>query len=501
MSKKIISAVVFAAAVLGFGAYWFLFKEKKPEFVFKKAERGAVLQKVAETGSVKLSDELNIGFKNSGRIKKIYVKVGDNVEPGQILAEIDTAGLKIELDKERVALELAKAKKSDAEVSLKNAEQNLKNIQASAGQELKNAYEDAVNVLNDSYLKIYNSFRVVSDIKREHFNSNDQEGRRVAENKTKIENALNKANFYLNGLESGSPEEKIDQALLEIKTALEQTKEALEAVRETTETVAYRNLVSSADKTSLDNQKSDIITGLTNLINAQQTISSARVNNRKSIDDAQAQISSLKNQLRPGGLYDAQINQAQAEIKLLENEIAEAVLRAPEKGQITAVDEKEGEVVQPSDSVISLLPASRFKIEVDIYEEDIVKVKIGQPADIVLTAFPGRVFKGRVVSIDPAEKLIEDVVYYKVTINFLDLEKGLKPGMTADITIKTAEKDNVLIVPKEAVENRDGRKLVQVRQKDGVENRQIEIGLEGENFFEVLSGLKEGEEVVVGKKI
>ena len=73
-----------------------------------------------------------------------------------------------------------------------------------------------------------------------------------------------------------------------------------------------------------------------------------------------------------------------------------------------------------------MLPQSPFQVAVDIYEEDIVKVKIGNPVDIKLTAFPDKIFKGKVIAIDPAEKIIEGVVYYEVTIDFEEAAAGIK---------------------------------------------------------------------------
>ncbi|HHE76833.1 MAG TPA: efflux RND transporter periplasmic adaptor subunit, partial [Candidatus Parcubacteria bacterium] len=234
--------------------------------------------------------------------------------------------------------------------------------------------------------------------------------------------------------------------------------------------------------------------------NAQQIITAAKINKKKSVDAAKASVVSLEDELSEDGVYQAQISQAKAAIEALKNKISKSVLTAPGRGQIIDIKKKEGEVVQPIDTVISFLPAEKFQIDVDIYEEDIVKVKVGQPVDISLTAFPDKIIKGRVVSINPAQKIIDGVVYYTVTISFLEEVDGVKPGMTADVTIIVAEKDNVLLAPKEAVESMDGKEDVRVYNNGKTEKREIKTGLEGEDFYEVVSGLKEGEMVVVGKK-
>ncbi len=72
--------------------------------------------------------------------------------------------------------------------------------------------------------------------------------------------------------------------------------------------------------------------------------------------------------------------------------------------------------------------------------------------------------------------------------------------MTADIIIKTNSKDNVLRVAKNAIENINGKDMLQVITNGKVEDRQITAGLEGNDYVEVLSGLSEGEEVITGKK-
>jgi len=105
-----------------------------------------------------------------------------------------------------------------------------------------------------------------------------------------------------------------------------------------------------------------------------------------------------------------------------------------------------------------------------------------------------------VVSIEPVEKLIDNVVYYETTIDFEGGPEGIRRGMTADIIIETAKKENVLIVSKRAVEDINGKKIVKVYKKGALEEREITVGLKGDEYLEVLSGLKEGDQVVAGKK-
>ena len=82
-----------------------------------------------------------------------------------------------------------------------------------------------------------------------------------------------------------------------------------------------------------------------------------------------------------------------------------------------------------------------------------------------------------------------------MTIDFDSKVNGLKPGMTADITIETAKKTNVLRVPREFVEDVNGKKFVRLYHNGKTEKKEIKAGLEGDNFIEVISGLKEGDKI------
>jgi len=534
LSKKII-IIIIVIAVLGFVIYNFFVKDGQPEYILERVSYGTVIKEVSETGAVKISEEINLSFKNSGRIDNIYVKVGDKVELGQELAKLDTSQLYIELTEAQAALEVTQAdynkllagssaeeiKVSETEVlntqiALDNAEQSLEDVKADAEEDLNQAYEDALDVLDDAYLKIYNAYNVADSVYRSYFTSNDQEGVKVKDSRDKIQSVLNQAKSYIDDAKSDSQNEKIDTAISENKEILKEVRDALEVIRNMTETTLYRNTVSSADKTSLDNQKTYINTVYTDLVAAEQNISSTKITNETNINTAEASVSSAEAKLQKAqdeldlkkarptqeniDLYLAKIKQAQAKVSLLYNKINEAVLKSPIQGQVTEINKREGETVQTTDSVISFMPEGPFQVEVDIYEEDVVSVRIDNFVRISLPAFPDEILEGRVISIDPAEKLIDGIVYYEVNIIFSTEKENIKPGMTADVVIETDKKENVLIISRAALKKINGEKIVRVFKKGKAEDRKIEIGLEGDEYVEVISGLADGEEVIIGEK-
>ena len=512
MNKKIILLIIFVL-LLAIGIYQGFLKEEEPIFTLAEVVWGNISQEVSETGQVKRGEEINLSFKNSGQIEKIYVEVGDQVESGESLAKLETTELAIQLQEAEAALEVAQAKLNKLSVGptqeeIKIVQTAVENSQVSldtARQGLKDANEDALNVLDDSYLKVYNAFNEVDLIQRTYFTSNDQEGIKVRENKDKIELGMAQAKSYLDIAKADSTNEKIETSLSEMKKSLEITSGALKVIRETCEEPAYRNLVSSTYKTSLDTHRGYINTALTNLANSQQSITSAQL----AIESAEGVLQTAEDDLAltiaPArqediDLYQAQVNQAQAQVQLLENQIRDVTLKSPTKGQITKINKKVGELAQSAlqDAVITLLPATPFEIEVDIYEEDVVKINIGNPVEISLVPFPDKIFKGKVISIDPAEKIVEGVVYYETSIDFEEMPDNLKPGMTADLVIQTAFKENVLVIPEDALYEKNGKETVQVFQDREVKDKEIEIGLIGSNdLIEVISGLEEGEKVIL----
>lgn len=535
MTKKIILAIIIIA-LLGGGVYFGFFRKEKTAFTLAEVVRGNIAQEVSETGKVIKGEEVNLSFKTAGRIEKIYPKVGDQVKSGEVLVKLDTSDLEIQLQEAKAAFSVAQAKLNkllagssieeiqiaktsvaNAKIALESARQNLKDIQALAEENLSSDYEDGLNILDDAYLKSYNAFNVVALIQRTYFTSNDQKSIEVKENKDIIEKALSKVRVSLDTVKKADPkEEDIDVALSETSKTVEEISPALKIIREICEEQIYRNIVSSTDKTSLDNQRANIITSLSNLVNSQQTISSTKLTNRANINTAQAEVETKEGKLKAAedelarisapprqediDLYQAQLKQAQAQVELLENQIKEAVLKSPISGQITKINKKAGEIVQAisQDAILTLLPSVPFEIKVDIYEEDIVKTKVGQEVDISLISFPGKIFKGKVVSIEPAEKIIENVVYYEVTINFAELADEIRPGMTADVVIIAARKENVLIIPEDSIQEKEGKTMVEVLRNGKTEGQEIEIGLRGsDNRVEVISGLKEGEKLIL----
>lgn len=509
MSKKILIPIIIVL-VLIIVLSQTIFKKEESNFTLAEAVYGNVSQEISETGQVKKGDGITLSFKNGGRIETIYVAVGQVVGVGESLARLDTADLYIQLQEANSALAIYQAKldklmtgASQEEIKVaQTAVENYEIALNTARQNLNDAYEDALNTLDSAYLNSYNAFNVTDSIQMDYFTANDQESIRVKENKNKIETALKEIKEKVNKAKTDVQNEYISTALSETKNELNVIYNSLGIIRETCEELNYRNSVSSTDKTSLDTQRTNINTALTNLVNAQQTIISKKL----SIQSAEGQVQSAKDELNlltasprqeDIDLYSAQVAQAQASADLLTNKIQEATLRSPVKGQIAKINNKKGELVQLTTKVISLIPEEPFQVEVEIPEVSIGKIEPGDLCRITLDAFPEDEFLGKVMEIEPAETIIQGVVYYKIKVSVEEQDSEIKPGMTANVVIVSETRENVLIIPQRAITEKEGKKIVRLPEKDNYQEREIETGLRGSaGEIEIISGLKEGDKVI-----
>ncbi len=157
-----------------------------------------------------------------------------------------------------------------------------------------------------------------------------------------------------------------------------------------------------------------------------------------------------------------------------------------------------GEIIGANTSAVALISATQFEIEAHIPEADIAKVALQNKALVTLDAY-GRdiVFEAFVVSVEPAETIIEGVATYKATIHFLKEDTRVKSGMTANIDIQAANLENVIAIPQRAVIRKNGEKFVRVLKNKIPTEVLVETGLRGsDGNIEITKGLTAGDVVV-----
>lgn len=206
----------------------------------------------------------------------------------------------------------------------------------------------------------------------------------------------------------------------------------------------------------------------------------------------------------------AEVRKAEAAISEILDQLRETVVYAPMDGIIIKKSAEVGEMVTANSAagnapIVTIAQEGDLEIKADVPESDIIKVALGQKADVTLDAFTTRdKFSAEVFEIEPASTVIQDVVYYKVKLKFLAPNSRFKNGMSADLDIETAEKNNVISIPERAIKDDNERKYVEIIKDDktnAIERVYITTDLRGdEGMIEITSGLKGGEKVVTFTK-
>lgn len=208
------------------------------------------------------------------------------------------------------------------------------------------------------------------------------------------------------------------------------------------------------------------------------------------------------------------VTAAQADVEIARAQLAQAedyydntFVRSPVEGVVIKRFMNPGESIsyeslyQP---IVSVADTTRLMIRAEVDETDVGKIQLAQRAEIRCDAFPGRTFYGRVTRIsgglgkkkiqtdNPMEKVDTEVLE-----TFVEVEPGspLRVGLRVDVYVQLARKENVLIVPRRAVELTDGVAQVRVKSAVGLRPQPVSLGAQDGLHVEILEGLNEGDVV------
>jgi RND family efflux transporter MFP subunit len=169
-------------------------------------------------------------------------------------------------------------------------------------------------------------------------------------------------------------------------------------------------------------------------------------------------------------------------------------LYAPASGFVTTRNAFPRQRVLPETELYALADLSTVWIIADVYEFEAADIKLGQPATVTISSYPGREFKGKITYIFP--QVDNATRTLKVRVELANKNFALKPDMYADVVLNISY-GNHLVVPQEAVMDSGSEQLVYVSLKDGYfEPRKVQVGVKVDDKFIVLAGLTAGERVV-----
>ena len=214
--------------------------------------------------------------------------------------------------------------------------------------------------------------------------------------------------------------------------------------------------------------------------------------------NTQAHYDSLVDGIDPNELAHAEANLAitTAELAVAEAELTSVELMAPFDGVVLDVSVSQGQTVSKGFDAVEMTDPHALEVLISIIEEDYPLIEEGQLVEIYIDAIPDAILTGHIDRIVPKRVSTESPLY-QVYISIDDVPEMVVEGMTADTDIILAQSSDVLRLPRALVQaNSDGTATVSVWVRDHAEERSITVGLRGDVYIEILSGLEEGEQVV-----
>lgn len=407
--------------------------------------RGDLRETVSVAARVEPAQRANVAFGTPGEVAEVTVREGQRVSEGEQLMALDVAQLELAIIDAELAVELQK-------LSLQGLQQGPSNAEIASARA-----------------------------------------------------AVQQAQARLDQVAQPVTDEAIRLAQANLQLA------------ESDRAIAYQRWTDALNQHNQDGQHPDVIIAqkaaeaaelavqvrVLELANAQEGATEGEVAaSRAQVRQSQAVLSRLLEGPSEMDLELQRLAVEQAQLALVDAKAAldEVAIFAPFDGVVTAVNFRPGEQAVPSLPAVVLIDDSSFYLDVQVDELDIIRIQEGQPAVIELDAYPEADLPGRVERIAPVGMELAGVTTFSVRVALEPTEIPLREGMTATVNIVVAELSDILLVPNWAVrfDRTTGQAYASVRvDEQTVEEVAIELGVRGETESEVLSGLEEGDVVVL----
>lgn len=498
----------------------------KPQIKTAVVERGSVTATVSANGVLQPLTTVEVKSNVGGSIVKLAVDEGDTVKAGQLIARIDPSDTQTALEQSQADLAAAVSKVDQAKQTLTmqhdqddaqiaSAQQALATSrtkllqaqeQAKVQPILTNAsikqsrsnYQAAMAALNQTKSALIpqkvSSAQASYDQAKATF---DTAGSDYARQKA----LLAKGFVSKSAVEASG--EKYDVA----KAALSSAKSKLDTIKdETGEDLRSAEAKMEQSKADLDNATANKVQDQLK----QQEVASAKAAVKQAEASLRVAIAAQHNdRIRKGDIVqaNAQVTRSQATVKNAVTQLGYTTVTAPRAGIVTKKYVEEGSIVTAGRSsalgagsgvaIVDIADTTRMFALVSVDETDIAQIELGQDVDVTVEAYPDELFTGKVTKIAPQSVVDQNVTTIPVTVEVDLPDARLKPGMNCTCDFTTGRKDNVLMVPNEAVKQGDnGNSTVTLLVGDKQVTREIETGLVGQDYTEVVKGLKKSDKVI-----
>lgn len=518
---------------------------EKVDLAFEKS--GKINDIKIKVGDIVVKDQILAAQENSdivAQLSEAYAKI-ESAKAGLAQESAALESQKAKLDEYLAGtrpeeITLAQTKVLNAQKVVSDALMNLETIQKKADASLREDYDNSLADALKSLSIAEHALYTLTDVQNAHFTGYDEDSNKIADAKSYavelllgVNNAGRWVNKKLQELDGGAKGiiqiAQNDPTSENIILVLQKLKDALQKLKIAVDLTRSMSGLTTTEITNLNTESSSLNSEIITLTADQKDIDTQKATNTNDINTAQSKYNDAQNalkvsenelELKKAGYTTEQITAQRFQVKRAEANIAsqravikqtqsyaqniqaqldKTILKSPINGMVTKQDSRVGEIISANNPFISIISESQYEVETFVPESDIAKVSINQIARITLDAYGSDIFfEAKVISIDPAETILEGVSTYKVILQFTDNDPRVKPGMTANIDVMTGQKNNVIIIPQRAVFTSNGEKMVWILKDDGIkEERTVVTGLKGSNGdIEIIEGLKEGEKIL-----
>ncbi len=394
--KKLMLGGGFMAAVVLAGFYFWGNESSTPQYMTARIEKGNLRNTVTATGALQAVTTVQVGSQSSGTIAALYADFNSVVKKGQVVAQLDPAVAKAQVDQARANLEQARASLAQARAAVVNARAGITDAQA-------------------------RNLAAKSTVQNNQAGVSGAEAN-VAVLKAQQDDALSLLKQQESLLKAGV----ISQREYEIAQTGYKTAQA-----------RYNQAVSQLNQAKLSEQSS----ASAGIAQSQAVVEQSKAQ----VEQAQAQVQQTS----------AQVQQAQAALSLSELNLSHTTITSPIDGVVVSRDVNVGQTVAASLSAPTLFTIAndltQMQVIANIDQADIGLVEQAKSVRFSVDAFPGKEFDGKIAEMRLNPVNVQNVVTYNVVINVENPEQKLKPGMTANLTITIDERNNVLKVPNSAL--------------------------------------------------
>lgn len=496
-----------------------------------RVDRGTVATTVSASGTLVGISEQNLGFPEGGQLVEVLVGVGARVEPGQVLARIDDFELRQTLEQEQATL-------AEAQAELDRARGG--NSVSAAGRTLEQAKE------------------ILEAVKKQVHETNELNRSATARAREQLEfdeKVLDRARDQLrrdeDACEDGDddPQPRTTTEPPAARAEDSDDEDAPDDAETTRPRVTGASYVTESpgvcanvptSRTAVENAKRQVIASETALDTAKHREDVDAAAGRVSIEREEQIVISAENDRgaarndRPADIraQEAAVRTAQAAVAIAQRNVDNTVLKAPVAGVVSAVNGKVGEFVGAASGTTPLAPGSgaplpestdlaasgngggttaggsafmvldnidTFQLVVPFEESDAARVAPNQQVEVSVDAIPDLRAPATVLAIAPSGTPSSGIVEYYATIVLREgSDPRLKDGQTALADVIVESVDNVLRVPSAAVRRDASGTVVDVRGEDGRPvPTPFTAGAVGDEYTQVLSGLREGQELLL----